>query len=166
MRVGMGYDFHRLVKGRPLILGGVIIPWKKGELGHSDGDVLTHAVIDAFLGAAALGDIGIHFPPSDPLWKNARSLDLLEKIIDKVREKGFEPVNLDCVIVLEKPKISSYSQLIRENLAAVTGLPAGNISVKGKTKEKTGAVGKGNAAESYAVVLLDSISAAGNNSVS
>ena len=155
MRIGFGYDIHRLVLGRSLILGGVTIPWKKGEAGHSDGDVLTHAVIDALLGAAGLGDIGVHFPPSDPKWKNADSLKLLDNVMDMMSRKGFRLINLDCVVVLEQPKISPHSALICRKLAERLNIDPDRISVKGKTGEKTGAVGRKRAVESYAVVLIE-----------
>jgi 2-C-methyl-D-erythritol 4-phosphate cytidylyltransferase/2-C-methyl-D-erythritol 2,4-cyclodiphosphate synthase len=153
-RVGLGYDIHRLVEGRRLLVGGVEIPFSKGEDGHSDGDVLVHAVIDALLGAAGLGDIGSHFPPSDPEYRDISSRVLLRRAIARVRGEGFFPVNLDCTVILEAPKILPYRDSIIAALAEDIGLPAKAISVKGKTKEKVDAAGEGRAVEAFATALL------------
>jgi 2-C-methyl-D-erythritol 2,4-cyclodiphosphate synthase len=155
LRIGQGWDLHRLVPARPLILGGVNIPAQSGELGHSDGDVLLHALIDALLGAAALGDIGSHFPPSDPTWKDAESSDLLCTVLALVEEAGLEVINIDATIILQSPKLSPYRETIRENLASLFKLPLDRISVKAKTKEGVDAAGRGEAIEAMAVVLLE-----------
>ena len=137
------------------MLGGVEIPFNKGELGHSDGDVLAHAVCDALLGAAALGDIGELFPPSDPKFKNADSMELLRNAFDLVKKAGWRLSNLDCVIICEEPKILPFRNVIRKSLAAALEVSADNVFVKGKTAEGLGQVGKGNAVEVYAVCLLE-----------
>lgn len=161
IRTGLGYDLHRLKKGRRFLLGGVEIPSPKGELGHSDGDVLAHAVIDAILGAAALGDIGELFPPvlpsgePNPAWKDADSMLLLRNVFEKVKNSGWHLVNLDCVIICEKPKILPFRDGIRNSLAAVLEVTNENIFVKGKTAEGLGPVGKGKAVEVYASCLLE-----------
>ena len=154
MRIGMGYDIHRLTEGRPLILGGVTIPFEKGEDGHSDGDVLIHAIIDALLGALAQGDIGTHYPPSDPRWKGVSSRRLLKETIDRVNNSGFKITNLDSTVIMEKPKLLPYRDAIRRCLAEDMGLPLDDISFKAKTKEKQDAAGQGLAVEAMAVVLL------------
>lgn len=154
IRIGQGWDLHRLKEGRPLILGGVTVPSKKGEEAHSDGDVLIHAVIDALLGALALGDIGDHFPPSDECWKNADSTLLLEHVYDLIKEKGYKIVNLDCNIILETPKLKDKKVEIRRKLALLLEVEESYVSVKAKSSEKTGPVGKGEAIEAQAVVLL------------
>ena len=153
-RTGLGWDNHRIVRQRPLILGGVTIPSEFGLEGHSDADVLAHAITDAILGAAALGDIGMHFPDSDPRWKGADSLQFLKHAIDLAREAGFELVNVDSTVILERPKLKDYRTAIRETLAVTLGLPLDRISVKFKTAEKMGAVGEGLSAEAQAVVTL------------
>jgi len=153
-RIGFGYDLHRLVEGRKLLLGGVHIPAPFGEDGHSDGDVLIHAVIDALLGAARLGDIGLHFPPSDPKYKDTSSRVLLRKTAELVRDAGFSVGNLDCTVVLERPKILPWREAIIAALAEDLETSPGAISVKGKTKERVDAVGEGRAVEAYASVLL------------
>ena len=153
-RAGTGYDLHRLVEGRPLIIGGVDIPFERGALGHSDADVACHAATDAVLGAACLGDIGRHFPDSDPRWKGASSIDLLRQAAAMVREGGFEIVNLDVVVVLERPKIAPYLAAIREGLANALSVPVDRVSVKGKTNEGVDAVGRGEAIAAHAVALL------------
>ena len=154
MRIGFGWDIHRLVPGRPLVIGGVVIPFDKGEEGHSDGDALIHAVIDALLGASCLGDIGTHFPPSDPDLKDISSLVLLRKTAALVRDEGFSLGNIDCTVILEKPKLSPYMQSLKAALAKVLECPAGHISVKAKTREGLDAAGEGRAVEAHAVVLL------------
>jgi len=155
IKVGFGYDIHRLKKGRRFLLGGVEIPFPKGEDGHSDGDVLSHAVIDALLGACALGDIGELFPSSDPAYKNADSMKLLRNAYDLIIKNGWKAVNLDCVIICEKPKILPYRDIIRKSLADALNLPAENVFLKGKTAEKLGPAGKGKAVEAYAVCLME-----------
>jgi 2-C-methyl-D-erythritol 2,4-cyclodiphosphate synthase len=154
-RVGLGRDLHRLVEGRRFLLAGVEIPAERGELGHSDGDVLAHAVTDAVLGAAALGDIGEFFPPSDPQWKNASSMELLAMAWDRVRGAGWRLINLDCVVSAEKPKLLGRREAIRAALAALLGVSPEAVMVKGKTGEGLGPVGEGLAVEALAVCLLE-----------
>ncbi|MCL2763954.1 MAG: 2-C-methyl-D-erythritol 2,4-cyclodiphosphate synthase [Treponema sp.] len=154
IRTGLGYDIHRLKRGRRFLLGGVEIPFAKGEDGHSDGDVLAHAVSDALLGACALGDIGGFFPPSDPAWKDADSMELLRNVYARVKQSGWKVVNLDCVIICEKPKILPFRELIRKSLAEALETPVENIFLKGKTKEGLGTVGMGKAVEVIAQCLL------------
>lgn len=153
-RVGQGWDVHRLVPGRALLLGGVEIPFESGEDGHSDGDVLAHAVTDALLGAAALGDIGTHFPPSDPRWKNADSREFLKAAALMARRAGWEISNLDCTVVIERPKLAPYRDAIRASLAACLGLEAGAVSFKAKTNEGMGEIGRSAAVEAMAACLL------------
>jgi 2-C-methyl-D-erythritol 4-phosphate cytidylyltransferase/2-C-methyl-D-erythritol 2,4-cyclodiphosphate synthase len=153
-RVGTGYDLHRLVDGRPLILGGVTIAADKGALGHSDADVICHALTDAALGAACLGDIGRHFPDTDPRWKGASSLDLLRQAVSMIREAGFVIANVDVVVILERPKIAPHLAAIRARLAAALDLSVEQVSVKGKTNEGVDAVGRGEAIAAHAVALL------------
>jgi 2-C-methyl-D-erythritol 4-phosphate cytidylyltransferase / 2-C-methyl-D-erythritol 2,4-cyclodiphosphate synthase len=153
---GTGYDLHRLVEGRPLILGGVNIPAERGALGHSDADVVCHATTDAILGAAALGDIGRHFPDTDAAWKDASSIDLLRRAADLVRGAGRQIVNVDVVVILERPKIAPFIDRIREGIAGALDLPVGCVSVKGKTNEGVDAVGRGEAIAAHAVALLTS----------
>lgn len=154
LRVGMGYDVHRVVAGRPLILGGVRIPHPTGLAGHSDADVLLHAITDALLGAAALGDIGSHFPPSEMRWKDADSRDLLRMAMDHVRAAGWLPVNIDATVVCETPKIGPHAAAIRASIAAVLALEAGAINVKGTTSEGLGFTGTGEGIAAYAVALI------------
>ncbi|MEO2196235.1 MAG: 2-C-methyl-D-erythritol 2,4-cyclodiphosphate synthase, partial [bacterium] len=153
-RVGFGYDLHRLVDDRPLILGGIEIPCNRGLLGHSDADVVCHAVTDAVLGAAAAGDIGQHFPDADPRWKGASSIELLRAVVDLVRTRGLDVVNLDVVVVAEEPKIGPFVNRMRESLAAVAGIDPGCVSVKGKTNEGVDATGRGEAIAAHAVAML------------
>lgn len=153
-RIGQGWDTHRLVAGRPLILGGVTIPSELGLDGHSDADILSHAITDALLGALALGDIGLHFPDNDPQWKGGDSKLFLRHAVSLVRERGYEIVNLDTSVLLERPKLKEFRLTIRETLAATMALAADQISVKFKTHEKVGPVGEGRSAEAHAVVLL------------
>jgi 2-C-methyl-D-erythritol 4-phosphate cytidylyltransferase/2-C-methyl-D-erythritol 2,4-cyclodiphosphate synthase len=153
-RIGTGYDLHRLVEGKPLLLGGVEIPSPRGATGHSDADVVCHAATDAILGAASLGDIGRHFPDSDPQWKGASSLDLLRRSVTLVHSAGFKVVNLDVVVILERPKIAPYLDEIRRQLAAALEITVERVSVKGKTNEGVDAVGRGEAIASHAVALL------------
>lgn len=155
MRIGFGWDLHQLVEGRHLMLGGIRIDAPFGESGHSDGDVLLHAVIDALLGAAALGDIGTHFPPSDPQWKNIASSTLLIRTLEMVHAAGLNLVNLDITIVLQRPKLADFIPAIKAHLAELLMTSENNISVKAKTKEHVDATGEGRAIEAYAAVLLD-----------
>ena len=155
IRTGLGYDIHRLKKGRRFLLGGVEIPFSKGEDGHSDGDVLAHAISDALLGASALGDIGELFPPSSPEWKDADSMKLLRDVSARVKKDGWKIVNLDCVIICESPKILPFRDVIRNSLAETLEVPTECVFVKGKTAEGLGAVGKGKAVEVLAVCLLE-----------
>ena len=154
LRVGLGQDMHRLVKGRRFLLGGVELPAKCGELGHSDGDVLAHAVCDAILGAAALGDIGSLFPPSDPAWKDADSMVLLHSGFCLAKEAGWRLVSLDCVVCCEVPKILPFRDSIRRSLAEALEVSVDSVFVKGKTAEGLGPVGKGRAVQATAVCLL------------
>jgi len=155
MRVGQGYDLHKLTEGRPLILGGVKIPYERGLLGHSDADVLTHAVIDALLGAAGLGDIGRHFPDTDPAYAGADSIGLLRKTMALVTAAGWRPVNLDATLIAERPKIAPHAAAIRAKLAEALGLETDAVSVKGKTNEGMDSLGRGEAVAALAVVLLE-----------
>jgi 2-C-methyl-D-erythritol 2,4-cyclodiphosphate synthase len=155
-RAGIGYDLHRLVEGRPLILGGVTIPSDRGALGHSDADVVCHAITDAVLGAASLGDIGRHFPDNDPQWKAASSLDLLRRAVAMLAETGLQVGNVDVTVILERPKIKDHIDAMRAALAAALGVDAGRVSVKGKTNEGLDAVGRGEAIAAHAVVLVRS----------
>jgi 2-C-methyl-D-erythritol 4-phosphate cytidylyltransferase/2-C-methyl-D-erythritol 2,4-cyclodiphosphate synthase len=153
-RVGTGYDLHRLEPGRPLILGGVRIPHETGLAGHSDADALTHAVTDAILGAAGAGDIGQHFSDTDPEWKGADSLDLLKRAIRLVRTGGYEVVNVDAVVIAERPKLAPHISAIRAGLAQAIGIDIGAVSVKGKTNERVGALGRNEAIAVHAVALV------------
>jgi 2-C-methyl-D-erythritol 4-phosphate cytidylyltransferase/2-C-methyl-D-erythritol 2,4-cyclodiphosphate synthase len=153
--IGLGRDLHRLTPGRKFLLGGVEIPFDRGEQGHSDGDVLAHAVIDALLGAAGLGDIGELYSPDDPRWKDADSLELLKNAWTKVQNEGWSLVNLDCVVTCEKPKILPYRETIRRSLAQALGADPRSIFIKGKTNEGLGPLGAGEAVEAMAVCLLE-----------
>ncbi len=157
MRIGNGYDLHRLVEGRPLILGGVTIPFEKGLLGHSDADVICHAVTDAVLGAAGAGDVGRHFPDTDPAWKGANSLELLRTAMNVVKQAGFGVVNVDVVVIAQKPKLVPYLDAIRANLAAALECDAGQVSVKGKTNEGLDSMGAGESIAAHAVALLNGV---------
>jgi 2-C-methyl-D-erythritol 4-phosphate cytidylyltransferase/2-C-methyl-D-erythritol 2,4-cyclodiphosphate synthase len=154
VRVGFGYDSHRFVAGRPLILGGVRIPFGKGLLGHSDADAVAHAVTDAVLGAAALGDIGQHFPDDAPRWKDADSLELLALAAGHARELGYHVVNVDVTVIAEQPKLAPYRDAMGENIARALGIEAGNVSIKGKTNEGVDAAGRGEAIMVHAVALV------------
>ena len=154
IRTGLGWDVHRIAPGRPLILGGVTIPSAFGLEGHSDADILLHAVTDAVLGAAALGDIGMHFPDSDPQWKGAASARFLEHAVALAHQAGFAIVNVDSTVILEKPKLKDYRLAIRESLARTLALPLDRVSVKFKTSEGVGPVGRGVSAEAQAIVTL------------
>lgn len=155
MRIGEGWDIHQLVEGRKLMLGGVEIPHTKGLLGHSDADALLHAITDALLGAAALGDIGKHFPDTDERYKGADSAVLLAKVVADVRALGFRIVNIDSTVIAQAPKLAPYIQPMRERIAFVLDVDVGCVNVKAKTAEKMGPVGEGRAMEARAVVLLN-----------
>ncbi len=157
MRIGQGWDVHRIAAGRPLILGGVTIPCEFGLAGHSDADVLSHAITDAILGSIAAGDIGMHFPDTDPRWKGSDSLQFLRHACDLAQQAGYHIVNIDSTVILERPKLKDYRLAIRETLAKTTGLDAAAVSVKFKTAEGVGPVGEGRSAEAQAIVLLDRI---------
>ena len=154
MKVGIGYDLHRLAEGRPLILGGVKINYHLGLLGHSDADVLTHAIIDALLGAAGLGDIGRHFPPGDPEYKDISSMILLEKTMEKIGKKGFKVVNVDSTIVCQAPHLSPYIEAMKEKISNVLRCPPDCLNVKATTEEGLGLTGSGKAISAYAAVLI------------
>ncbi|HEV1288063.1 MAG TPA: 2-C-methyl-D-erythritol 2,4-cyclodiphosphate synthase [Bryobacteraceae bacterium] len=154
MRIGQGWDVHRLTAGRPLILGGVTIPSEFGLEGHSDADILSHAITDALLGAAALGDIGMHFPDTDPQWQGGDSRQFLAFAAWLVRDKGYEIANVDSTVILERPKLKDFRLSIREALAKTIGIDLNCVSVKFKTAERVGPVGEGKSAEAQAVVLL------------
>ena len=156
MRIGIGSDVHRLVPGRPLILGGVSIESDKGAEGHSDADALVHAVTDALLGALALGDIGAHFPDKDPQWKGADSLQFLVHVVQLIKEKNYRVVNVDSIIMLERPRLRPHIDAMRENLARVLEVGVSCVSVKAKTGEGVDAVGQCEAVRTGAVVLLES----------
>ena len=153
-RVGIGYDVHRLAADRPLILGGVTIPFELGLLGHSDADVLTHAICDAFLGAAALGDIGIHFPDSDDRYRGISSLRLLEGVARLVREAGYAPANVDATVVAQRPKLAPHLPSMKEALGRVLDLPPDRIGLKATTSEGLGAIGRGEGIAAMAVCLI------------
>ncbi len=153
MRIGQGYDSHKLVEGRKLILGGVDIPFEKGLLGHSDADVLCHAIIDAIVGALGIGDIGKHFPDTDSRWKDATSIDLLANIVALMKQNGYEVLWIDSTIITEKPKIAPHIDEMKDNISR-TGIPSELISIKAKTNEGMGAIGKGEGMAAQAVCLL------------
>lgn len=155
LRIGNGYDVHVLTEGRKLILGGVEIPHTKGVLGHSDGDVLVHAIMDAMLGALALGDIGQHFPDTDMQYKNIDSMVLLSKVKELIYSKGYKIINLDSIIVLQKPKVKPYIEAMRKRIAEVLELEIEQVSVKATTEEKLGFTGDESGVKSYCVVLLE-----------
>ena len=156
MRIGMGYDVHRLVEDRALIIGGVEIPYEKGLLGHSDADVLLHAVMDALLGAAALGDIGKHFPDSDPEYKGISSMVLMEKVGELLRENGFIIENIDATIIAQAPKMRPYIDSMRENIARVLEMDVSCVNVKATTEEGLGFTGSGEGISSQAICMLTS----------
>lgn len=155
IRVGLGYDIHRVVSERPLVLGGVTIPSPFGLLGHSDADVALHAVMDALLGAACLGDIGHHFPPSDPAFRNASSLELLGRVRALLESSGFRPVNVDVVIVAEQPRIAPYAGEMRERTAVALELPVSAVSIKATTNEEVGPEGRLEAISARAAALVE-----------
>jgi len=151
VRVGIGYDIHRLVKGRPLIVGGVTVAYERGLAGHSDGDVLLHAVADALLGAAALGDIGTHFPDTDPKYEGADSAGLLAEVVKLVEKEGYRAINVDTVIIAEKPKFAPHIEEIRSKVASLLNLEVSAVSVKATTNEGLGPVGAGEAIAAWAI---------------
>ena len=157
LRIGHGYDVHRLTEGRELILGGVSVPYEKGLLGHSDADVLTHAVMDALLGAAALGDIGGLFPDTDAAYAGISSLLLLERVAERLREAGYAVVNIDATILAQAPKLAPYREQMRERLARALGLDVSRVSVKATTEEGLGFTGEGLGIAAHAVALLEKI---------
>ncbi len=154
VRTGLGWDVHRTIPGRPLVIGGLTIPSEFGLDGHSDADILLHAVTDALLGAAALGDIGMHFPDTDPQWKGVDSAKFLEHAAGLVRAKGYTLVNVDTTVILERPKLKDYRLPMRERLAQLLQLEVDRVSVKFKTAEKIGPVGEGRSAEAQAIVTI------------
>lgn len=154
MRVGFGYDVHRLVEGRPLVLGGVTIPFEKGLAGHSDADVLLHAISDALLGAAALGDIGTHFPDTDPTFEGANSASLLENVHQMLEQRGFTVINIDATIAAEAPRMQGFIRQMRSVIAGVLSIEIGEVSVKATTTERLGFVGIGEGIAAYAVCLI------------
>lgn len=155
LRIGHGYDVHRLTEGRKLILGGVDIPWEKGLLGHSDADVLTHAVMDALSGAARLGDIGKLFPDTDPAYKGISSLKLLREVSGFLRERGWSVVNIDATLIAQAPKVAPYRQSMVENIAGALGVDTEQVNIKATTEEKLGFTGDGSGMAAHAVVLLE-----------
>ena len=155
MRIGHGYDVHRLVEGRDLILGGVKIDYEKGLLGHSDADVLLHAVSDALLGAAGLGDIGRHFPDTDPTYKGADSLELLREVYRKISEKGYRVGNIDVTMIAQRPKLKDFIPQMQENIAAAVGVTPDRVNVKATTEERLGFTGTGEGMSCHAVCLLE-----------
>ena len=157
MRIGHGYDVHRLAEGRPLILGGVEIPFEKGLLGHSDADVLVHAIADAILGASANGDIGAHFPDSDPAYKNADSLVLLSKVVELIAGQGYRIVNLDSAILAELPKLAPFICQMRQNIAEACRIDVDCVSVKATTEEGLGFTGSGEGIAAHSIVLIEKI---------
>ena len=154
MRIGHGYDVHRLVEDRKLIMGGVEIPWEKGLLGHSDADVLLHAIADALLGALALGDIGKHFPDTDPAFKGADSMKLLEHVVRLIQDKGYRVGNLDATIIAQRPKMAPHIPTMRDNIARICGVAPDRINVKATTEEGLGFTGTGEGIAAHAVALL------------
>ena len=157
MRIGHGYDVHKLVEGRDLILGGVKIPYEKGLLGHSDADVLLHAVSDSLLGAAALGDIGKHFPDTDPAYKGADSLELLRIVGKKLEEAGYKVSNIDVTMIAQRPKLKDHIPTMRENIARVLGLEVSQVNVKATTEEHLGFTGDGSGMACHAVCLIENL---------
>ena len=157
IRVGQGYDVHRLVEGRKLILGGVEIPYERGLLGHSDADALLHAITDALLGAAALGDIGRHFPDTDPRYQGADSRVLLRAAVNLLKESGWRPVNVDATIIAQQPKIAPHAAAMVANVAVDLGIGPNFVNIKGKTNERLGYLGEGQAIEAQAIVLIEPV---------
>ena len=157
MRIGQGFDIHALASGRKLIIGGVTIPYERGLAGHSDADVLLHAICDALIGAAALGDIGTHFPDTDPRFAGIDSRKLLREVVRLLREEGYRVINLDSTVIAQAPKLAPHIVAMRENIAADLGMPVGAVSVKAKTAEKLGALGRGEGISAQAMVLIEAI---------
>lgn len=157
LRIGHGYDVHRLVEGRRLVLGGVEIPWTLGLLGHSDADVLTHAIMDALLGAAGLGDIGKAFPDTDPALEGIDSMILLERTMDMLRQQGYEPVNVDATVIAQRPKLAPYIDQMRAQVAGRLGLPVEQVNIKATTEEKLGFTGDSSGMAAHAVALVESV---------
>ena len=157
MRVGIGHDTHRLGEGRPLILGGLRIDYSRGLIGHSDADVVCHAVADALLGAACLGDIGEHYPDTDPRWSGLDSTRLLAEVVQQVERTGWRAVNCDVIIHAQEPKLGPHKHTIRDNLARLLGIPVTAVNVKAKTGEHVGPIGRGEAISCHAVVLLEAV---------
>ena len=157
MRIGHGYDVHRLTEGRRLILGGVDIPWEKGLLGHSDADVLTHAVMDALLGAAGLGDIGRHFPDTDSAYAGADSLKLLEHVVKLLGERGFSVGNVDATVLAQRPKLAPHIPQMRDNLARTMGVEPSRVNIKATTEEGLGFTGSGEGMAAHTVALIEEI---------
>ena len=157
LRIGQGYDVHRLTEGRDLILGGVTVPYERGLDGHSDADVLTHAIMDALLGAAGLGDIGRHFPDTDPKYKGADSLELLRQVYRKISEKGYRVGNIDVTMIAQRPKLKDYIPQMQANIAAAVGTAPDRVNVKATTEEKLGFTGTGEGMSCHAVCLLEEI---------
>ena len=155
MRIGHGYDVHKLVEDRKLILGGVDIPYEKGLLGHSDADVLLHAISDALLGAAALGDIGKHFPDTDMAFKDADSRNLLRQVVNLIEEQGYRVGNIDCTIIAQKPKLKDYIEIMRKNIASDCNVDASCVNVKATTEEGLGFTGEGSGISAHAVCILE-----------
>ena len=155
MRVGIGYDIHRLMEGKKLVLGGVEIPFIKGLVGYSDADVLLHAIADAMLGAASLGDIGLHFPDTDPNYKGARSADLLKKVNELVGQKGYRVNNADVVVIAEEPRIGPFVAGMKKKISEVLNIDQSQVNIKATTNESVGSIGRGEAIASYAVVTLE-----------
>jgi 2-C-methyl-D-erythritol 2,4-cyclodiphosphate synthase len=153
---GIGYDLHRLATGRKLILGGIEVPFEKGPVGHSDGDALAHAICDALLGAAGLGDIGTHFPDTDPKWKDAHSLNFLEHVGRLLAERSLRITHLDAIVITERPKLGPHFSAMREALARALGIETSRINLKAKTNEGVGAVGRGEAIAAQAIATLES----------
>jgi 2-C-methyl-D-erythritol 2,4-cyclodiphosphate synthase len=156
MRIGTGYDSHRLVEGRKLVIGGVDIPFEKGLLGHSDADVLCHAIIDAILGALGMGDIGTHFPDTDSKWKDASSIALLSRTVELVKKHGFEISWIDSTVIAERPKLQPHIEIMKKNISGA-GIPSGAVNIKAKTNEGMGFIGRGEGIAAQAVCLIKSL---------
>ncbi|MBO5597748.1 MAG: 2-C-methyl-D-erythritol 2,4-cyclodiphosphate synthase [Oribacterium sp.] len=157
MRIGTGYDVHKLVPGRKLILGGVTVPYELGLDGHSDADVIVHAIMDALLGAAALGDIGQHFPDNDPEYKGADSIELLKEVGNILRKEGYKVGNIDSTIIAQRPKLMTFLPEMRKNVAAALGIDVNQVSIKATTEEHLGFTGRGEGISSQAVALIESV---------
>ena len=155
MQIGIGYDIHKLIEGKKLVLGSVEIPYEKGFLAHTDGDVLIHSIIDALLGASGLGNIGEHFPDSEPKWKDANSMSLLEVVYIKIKGKGFKIVNIDSTIVVQEPKLSPYLNEMKKNISQALGISEEKIGIKPKTNEGLDSIGQKNAISAWSVALLN-----------